>query len=127
MKRVFKTRHFSRWSRKTGLSDSALCAAVSEMEQGLIDADLGGGVVKKRVALPGRGKSGSARTLVATNKDSRWFFVFGFEKNTRSTISNKELETLQEIASDLLKLTPAQLNSVISDKTLEEICDDSQS
>lgn len=60
MKRVFKTRHFSRWMRKTELSDSALCVAVAEMEQGLIDADLGGGVVKKRVALPGRGKSGGA-------------------------------------------------------------------
>ena len=67
MRRVFKTRHFSRWMRKTELTDSALCAAVSEMAAGLIDADLGGGAVKKRVALPGRGKSGSARTLVATN------------------------------------------------------------
>ncbi|MCX6068019.1 MAG: type II toxin-antitoxin system RelE/ParE family toxin [Chloroflexi bacterium] len=122
MKRVFKTRHFSRWSRKTGLSDSALCVAVSEMENGLIDADLGGGVVKKRVALPGRGKSGSTRTLVATNKGSRWFFVFGFEKNTRASISDRELEALQEIAGDLLKLTVTQLDSAVADKTLEEIC-----
>ena len=75
MTRVFKIRHFSRWMRKTGLTDSALCVAVVEMERGLIDADLGGGVVKKRVALPGRGKSGGARTLVATNKGNRWFFV----------------------------------------------------
>ncbi len=71
--------------RKTELSDPVLCAAVEEMERGLIDADLGGGVVKKRVALPGRGKSGGARTLVATNKGNRWFFVFGFEKNERPT------------------------------------------
>jgi hypothetical protein len=62
MKRVFKTRHFSRWMRKTELTDSVLCAAVTEMVQGLIDADLGGGVVKKRIALAGRGKSGGART-----------------------------------------------------------------
>lgn len=87
MRRVFKTRHFARWMRKTELTDSALCAAVSEMAAGLIDADLGGGVLKKRVALPGRGKSGSARTLVATNKGVRWFFVFGFEKNERASIS----------------------------------------
>lgn len=112
--------------RKTDLSDSALWSAVMEMEQGLIDADLGGGVVKKRVALPGRGKSGSARTLVATKKGLRWFFVFGFEKNVRSGISDKELEALQEIAGDLLKLTAAQLDSAVADKTLEEICDDSQ-
>jgi len=80
MKRVFKTRHFSRWMRKTELTDKALCTAVAEMSQGLIDADLGGGVVKKRVGLAGRGKRGGARTLVATNRGSRWFFVFGFEK-----------------------------------------------
>lgn len=68
MKRVFKTRHFSRWMPKTELTDAALCEAVAEMAQGLIDADLGGGVVKKRVGLAGRGKRGGARTLVATNK-----------------------------------------------------------
>jgi len=67
MRRIFKTRHFSRWMRKTDLTNAALSNAVSEMDEGLIDADLGGGVVKKRVALPGRGKRGSARTLVATN------------------------------------------------------------
>jgi hypothetical protein len=71
MQRIFMTRHFSRWMRKTSLTNDALCNAVSEMDAGLIDADLGGGVVKKRVALPGRGKSGSTRTLVATNKDDR--------------------------------------------------------
>ena len=68
MRRVFKTRHFSRWMRKTELSDRVLCVAVSEMEKGLIDADLGGSVVKKRIPLPGRGKSGSTRILVATNE-----------------------------------------------------------
>lgn len=71
MRRVFKTRHFARWMRKTDLNDTALCQAVLEMERGLIDVDLGGGVLKKRVALPGRGKRGSARTLVATNRGDR--------------------------------------------------------
>ncbi|MFZ4534964.1 MAG: type II toxin-antitoxin system RelE/ParE family toxin [Propionivibrio sp.] len=78
MGRVFKTRHFSRWMRKTELTNHALCLAVAEMAQGLVDADPGGGVVKKRVGLAGRGKRGGARTLVATNKGDRWFFVFGF-------------------------------------------------
>ncbi len=82
MRRVFKTRFFCRWMRKTDLTDLALCVAISDMERGLVDVDLGGSIVKKRVALPGRGKSGSARTLIATNKGSRWFFVFGFEKKT---------------------------------------------
>ena len=78
MRRVFKTRHFSRWMRKTDLTERALCVAIDEMTQGLIDADLGGGVVKKRIGLAGRGKSGGVRTLIATNKGTRWFFVFGF-------------------------------------------------
>jgi len=84
--------------RKTELTDQALCQAVEEMARGLIDADLGGGVVKKRVGLAGRGKRGGARTLVATNKGSRWFFVFGFEKNERANITDKELEALRSIA-----------------------------
>jgi hypothetical protein len=54
-KRVFKTRPLSRWMRKTLLTDAALRKAVDEMTRGLVDADLGGGVVKRRVALPGRG------------------------------------------------------------------------
>ncbi len=126
MRRVFKTRYFSRWMRKTELTDSALCAAVSEMAEGLIDADLGGGVVKKRVALPGRGKTGSARTLVATNKGSRWFFVFGFEKNERANVSAKEVEAVQRIAADLFRLSSSDLDAHVAIDALKEICHDSE-
>lgn len=126
MKRVFKSRNFSRWMRKTALTDDALCTAVSEIENGLIDADLGGGVVKKRVPLPGRGKSGGTRTLVATNRGDRWFFVFGFEKNDRANVSARELEALQAIAADLLKLSSPQLNAHVENEALQEICHDHQ-
>lgn len=112
--------------RKTELTDSALCAAVSEMAEGLIDADLGGGVVKKRVALPGRGKTGSARTLVATNKGSRWFFVFGFEKNERANVSAKEVEAVQRIAADLFRLSSSELDAHVAIDALKEICHDSE-
>ena len=122
MKRVFKTRYFSRWMRKTELTDSALCGAVTEMSQGLIDADLGGGVVKKRVGLAGRGKRGGARTLVATNKGNRWFFVYGFEKNDRANIADDELEALQDIAGELLARTGRQLDAAVEDGSLQEIC-----
>jgi hypothetical protein len=122
MRRVFKTRHFARWMRKTDLSNSSLCDAVAQMSEGLIDADLGGGVVKKRIALPGRGKSAGARTLLATNKGTRWFFVFGFEKNDRANISTPELEALQALAQELLARTGAQLDQAIKANTLEEIC-----
>jgi hypothetical protein len=125
MKRVFKTRHFIRWMRKTELTEAALCKAVEEMDQGLIDADLGGGVMKKRVPLPGRGKSGGARTLVATNRGDRCFFVFGFEKNERANISAEELEALQAIAADLLKLAAKELHAQVETGALQEICNDS--
>lgn len=122
MHRVFKTRHFARWIRKSELTDVALCAAVSEMVAGLIDAELGGDVVKKRVSLPGRGKRGGARTLVATRKAGRWFFVFGFEKNERANVTPTELEALQTLAGSLLSLTAAQLDNAVEDGTLLEIC-----
>lgn len=124
MNRVFKTRHFSRWMRKTELTDDALCAAVGEMVQGLIDADLGGGVVKKRVGLAGRGKRGGTRMLLATNKGNRWFFVFGFEKNERANISAEEREALQTLAQDLLSRTGKGLDAQVEDGALQEICHD---
>lgn len=124
MKRVFKTRHFSRWMRKTELTDSALLNAVEEMSQGLIDADLGGGVVKKRIGLAGRGKRGGARTLVATNKGNRWFFIFGFEKNERANIADDELEALRDIAEQLLVRTGQQLDEAVEKGALQEICHD---
>lgn len=124
MMRVFKTRHFSRWMRKTELTDRTLCDAVTEMVQGLIDADLGGGVVKKRVGLAGRGKRGGARTLVATNKGNRWFFVYGFEKNDRANIADDELEALQDIAAELLARTSRQLDEAVKEGSLQEICHD---
>ncbi|OIP44432.1 MAG: hypothetical protein COX17_00045 [Deltaproteobacteria bacterium CG23_combo_of_CG06-09_8_20_14_all_60_8] len=126
MKRIFKTRYFCRWMRKTKLADQALCLAVAEMEKGLIDADLGGGVVKKRIALPGRGKSGSTRTLVATNKGDRWFFLFGFEKNERANITPEELAALRELAKQLLDRTQVQLEQAILDGALQEICHEQQ-
>ena len=126
MKRVFKTRHFKRWMRKTELIDAALCAAVLEMTEGLIDAELGGGVVKKRIGIAGRGKRGGARTLIATNKGGRWFFVYGFEKNDRANIFSDELEALQALASDLLALSGKELSQAVEDTTLEEICHDTK-
>lgn len=123
MHRVFKTRHFARWARKAGLPDTTLCAAVQEMAAGLVDADLGGGVVKKRVSLPGRGKRGSTRTLVATNKADRWFFLYGFEKNERGNIEPAELVAVKGIASDLLRQDEKALHAYAEEGKIEEICD----
>ena len=124
MRRVFKTRHFARWLRKTDLTDGALCEAVNEMIAGLVDADLGGDVVKKRVALPGRGKRGGARTLVATRKASLWFFMLGFEKNEKANVTTAELEALQALAEELLALSGKQLDQAVEDGALQEICNE---
>lgn len=122
MKRIFKTRTFGRWQRKSELLDKMLCKAVDEMEKGLIDADLGGGVLKKRIALPGKGKSGGTRTLIATNKKNRWIFMFGFEKNTKDNITQPELVYLQGIAHYLLVSSDEGLENHIMHGELEEIC-----
>lgn len=120
---IYKTRHFNRWAHKSSLPDDLLCRAVAEMMIGLIDADLGGGVFKKRIALPGRGKSGSARTLLATNRDDRWIFMFGFEKNERANISDKERDALRMAAKDLLGLTVQQLQESVDNGALLEVQD----
>ena len=91
---------------------------------GLIDADLGGDVVKKRIALPGQGKRGGARTIVATRLTDRWVFLYGFAKNERATIRDDELKALQEIASELLALDERQLAVALAADELVEICDD---
>ena len=103
------------------LEDVMLRKAIEEMERGLVDADLGGGVFKKRVALPGRGKSGGARTLIATNRENRWIFVYGFEKNDRDNITQAELAMLKQIAKDLLECPETALKAAISGGELLEV------
>jgi hypothetical protein len=124
MRRVFKTRYFAKWMKQTELTNEALCQAVMEMQQGLIDAHLGGNVVKKRIALPNRGKSRSTRTLIATNYRGLWFFLMGFAKNERVNISFQELKNLQKIATDWLALDIRELQTAIKQGNLEEICDE---
>ena len=121
MKRILKTRTFNRWLRKTLLTDAALLKAIDEMEQGLVDADLGGNLYKKRVALPGRGKSGSTRTLIATNRQDRWFFMFGFEKNDKENITQAELAYLQEVAQIFLGYSSDELQLAIDKGELLEV------
>lgn len=124
MKRVFRTRTFTRWMTKANLSDAALFQAVLEISEGLVDADLGGNVVKKRVALPGQGKSGGARTIVATRMADRWFFLYGFGKNERSNISKDELKVFQEIARELLAFDNQELALALSAGEIVEGCND---
>jgi hypothetical protein len=94
------------------------------MEAGLYEADLGGGLLKKRIARQGQGKSGGFRTLVATDKGDRWFFVFGFPKNERSNIDRDEEDALKKLAAYLLLLAPPALAKALGAGELIEVhCD----
>ncbi|MDA3808399.1 MAG: type II toxin-antitoxin system RelE/ParE family toxin [Thiomicrorhabdus sp.] len=124
MKKIFKTTAFNRWLKKSILDDESLCEAVQEMERGLFDVDLGAGLYKKRVALGNRGKSAGARTLIATNLGSRWFFVYGFVKSQRSNINDREKEVLKLLSEDLLSLTDDELSALVYRKKLMEICNE---
>lgn len=122
---IYKTLWFDRWARKQNLSTRALCEAVREMAAGLYEADLGGGLLKKRIARQGQGKRGGFRTLVATNKGNRWFFVFGFPKNERSNIDKDEEDALKKLAAYLLLQTPQALAKAQDAGELMEVnCDE---
>ena len=77
---IYKTRVFDRWANEEGLINASLCDAVKEIIDGLYEADLGGGLFKKRIAKQGKGKRGGFRTLLATNRDSKWFFYMASQK-----------------------------------------------
>lgn len=123
---IYKTRWFDRWAHKQELTTLALCAAVREMVNGLFDADLGGGLFKKRIARPGQGKRGGYRTLVATNKGNRWVFVYGFPKNERSNIDRDEEEALKKLAAHLLSLTAQAVTKARQAGELIEVDCDAQ-
>jgi hypothetical protein len=119
--KIYKTRVFHRWADDEGLADTSICAAVKEMKDGLFDADLGGGLFKKRIAKQGKGKSGGFRTLLATNRGEKWFFIFGFPKNERSNIDKDEKEALKKLANQLLLYNNELLNKAIKAKELIEV------
>ncbi|MDN5843768.1 MAG: type II toxin-antitoxin system RelE/ParE family toxin [Alcaligenaceae bacterium] len=122
--KTFRTQTFSRWMQKIGLTDEVLCRAVSEMTHGLIDAELGGCILKKRMPLPGLGKRGGARTIVATKLTGHWFFLYGFGKNERANISREELKLLQEVAKELLEFDDDQLAIALAAGEILEVHND---
>lgn len=119
--RIFKSKWFNKWANKEGLTEAALLAAVHEMEDGLIDADLGGHVYKKRAAIAGKGKSGGLRTILAFKVDDKAFFIFGFAKNQQDNINSKELKALKLMAKELLGYSESQLLAAIKTGELVEV------
>jgi hypothetical protein len=97
--RTFKTKAFSRFAGKAGISDAALCRALRDAERGLVATDLGGGVIKQRIARPGQGKSGGFRTLIVFRAGIRAIFVHGFAKNEKDNIEKDEVVALRNSPS----------------------------
>jgi hypothetical protein len=119
--RVLKTKTFARWARKERLADRLLAGAVAEMRRGLIDADVGGGLLKKRVARPGAGKSGGYRALVASDQAERWIFVYGFAKKERENLDDAELRDLKRIAQAYLAMSEEMVSRALDAGELQEI------
>lgn len=96
--RIFKTRWFARFARREGIADASLLDAITRAERGLIDADLGGGLIKQRVAREGKGRSGGYRTIVAYRAKRRAFFLYGFAKSDQANIGPRQLVSLRSLA-----------------------------
>ncbi|MBQ0961801.1 type II toxin-antitoxin system RelE/ParE family toxin [Ideonella sp. 4Y11] len=123
---VFQTRWFARWARRQGIGADSLCRAIEEIRQGLVDADLGGGLIKKRLSRPGTGKRGAYRTLLATRRGERWIFVFGFAKNDQDNLEPHEIDALKALAAHLLALSPEALRQATQAGELMEVNCDAQ-
>ena len=122
---IFKTKVFSRWSDKEGLTDIALCNAIHEVDQGQIEASLGVYLFKKRVARHGQGKRGSYRTIIAFKKEDRAFFLFGFDKGSKSNISEKEAKALKKLSRYFVGCTNKELESAVENGALIKVeCED---
>ena len=119
--RIFKTRWFIRFARSERITDSRLSEAVERVGRGLIDADLGGGIIKQRLARLGQGRSGGYRVLIAYRAGHRAVFLYGFAKRERENIEPDELRTLREIAAAWLSADTKKIADAVNQGALKEV------
>jgi hypothetical protein len=124
--RRFKTKWVARFARREGISDESLREAIDRAEQGVVDADLGGGLIKQRVARQGQGRSGGFRTIIAYQAKRRAVFLYGFAKSERDNIGSGELLSLKEIGQGWLAASAAKIIEALEDGALQEINDDQE-
>lgn len=123
--RVFNTRPFARWANRERLSDVALCRAVREIETGLVDAALGGGLYKKRIRSATGGKRGGFRVMLAYRSGRRAVFLYGFAKNERADIDRREELALKKLARELLDYSATDIRTATRAGALIELeCDE---
>lgn len=123
---VFRTKVFDRFVRRERIADEVLIEAIDRAERGLVDADLGGGVIKLRVARPGQGRSGGYRAIVLLRAGSRAVFAYGFAKSDRSNISRAELDALRALADELLNYDEAAIEAAVEVGALIEVIRDDE-
>ncbi len=119
--RVFRNAWFGRFARREKIKDAALKDAVARAENGIVDADLGGGVIKQRLARPGQGKSGGYRSIIIFRKGERAFFVYGFAKRDRDNLESDEIAAFKKSAKAFFALSDQQLNALLKDGDLTEV------
>jgi hypothetical protein len=119
--RIFRNKPFTRFARRARITDADLCDTVSNVEKGLIDTDLAGGVIKQRIARKGREKSGGFRALILLKVGERAFFVHGLAKSDRDNIRDDELVALKKLAGELLNYDDAALAKAIAAGVLTEV------
>lgn len=121
--RIFKNGWFQRFARKEKIADAMLVEAVNQAEAGLIDADLGGGLIKQRIARTGGGKSGGYRSIIVFRSGDRAVFLFGFAKSAQANISKADLKLLKQAASEVLTWSDNELDALVTGNVLMEIGD----
>lgn len=119
--KVFKNAWFGRFARKEEISAAALWDAVQRAEKGQIDADLGGGVIKQRIARSGESKSKGYRSIILFRKDKLSFFVYGFSKSELGNIREDEEAQFKKMAKYVLSLTDVQLSELVANGQFEEV------
>ena len=119
--RVFKTRWLARFARHERITDASLIEAIARAERGLIDADLGGGLIKQRVARQGQGRSGGYRMMIAYREKDRALFFYGFAKSDRENVDPDELLTMREIATEFLARDAGQVEEAMRNNKIEEV------
>ncbi|MFV2057770.1 MAG: type II toxin-antitoxin system RelE/ParE family toxin [Thiohalomonadales bacterium] len=118
---IGKTKLFAKWAAKEGLTDAVLVTAINEIAEGSVEANLGGEVYKKRIALPGRGKRGSSRTILAFRYEDKAFFIYGFAKNEQANLKQNELKALKRYAKQLLEYDDKALKKMLKAGTIIEV------
>lgn len=121
--RVFKTRWFARFAKREQITDKSLCEAIKRAERGLIDADLGGGLIKQRVARSGQGKSGGYRTLVAYRSKHRAIFIYGFAKSEQENVRPDELISFRRAGDYWLSVDAVTISKAREDGAIQEVDD----